>query len=308
VDRELAAWLDALRDEPGPPAREIGAEALRRGSRDRAATRPRGPELAIVEPRAMPGDPPLGGRLYRPALAPRPLVVFLHGGMWLLGDLDTHDRTCRRLAAESDVAVLAVDYRLAPEHPWPAAVDDAVRALRWTAEATEELGGRAGVAVAGDSAGAHLAALACLRLRDAGDPQPTVQALAYPNTDLTLSQPSVREKGTGWSLDADDLAWAVEQWVPDADLRADGAVSPLHAADLSRLPPALVVTAEHDPLHDEGDRFAARLKAAGTPVRHRCEPGLVHGFLQGLDLVSPVAAAASDRFFADVRELVRDER
>ena len=230
--------------------------------------------------------------------------MFLHGGMWVLGDLDTHDRTCRRIARAADVAVLAVDYRLAPEHPWPAAVDDAVRAVRWASGHAAELGARGGVAVAGDSAGAQLATLACLRLRDAGEPLPCAQVLAYPNTDLTLSEPSVREKGTGWGLDAADLAWAAAQWVPDPAARAAGGASPLHAADLAGLPPALVVTAEHDPLRDEGDRYAARLAAAGTPVRHRREPGLVHGFLQGLDLVSPAAAAASDRFFADVRELV----
>jgi acetyl esterase len=302
IDPGLAAWLEDLRTGDAPPSREVGARALREGSRRRAGVRPRGPDLPSVEEHAVPGEPALAVRLYRPALEPRPLVLFLHGGMFVLGDLDTHDRTCRRLALGADVAVLAVDYRLAPEDPWPAAVDDAVRAVEWVARGAAELG----IAMAGDSAGAHIAALACLRLRDAGGPQPTAQVLAYPNTDLTLSEPSVRAKGTGWSLDAGDLAWAVAQWVPDESARA--AASPLHAPDLSGLPPALVVTAEHDPLRDEGDRYAARLAAAGTPVRHRCEPGLVHGFLQGLDLVSPVAAAASDRFFADVHELVRRAR
>jgi acetyl esterase len=306
LDPQLAAWLEAVRGEGTIPAREIGPEALRQGSRRRAESRPGGPRLPSVEDRLIAGEPPLPARLYRPALEPRPLVVYLHGGMWLLGDLETHDRTCRQLAVAADVAVLAVDYRRAPEHPWPAAVEDAITALRWAAGEAHDLGGRAGdVAVAGDSAGAHLATLACLWLREAGGPLPTAQALAYPNTDLTLSQPSIREQGTGWGLEADDLAWAVAQWVPDEARRADPAASPLHAPDLSGLPPALIVTAEHDPLRDEGDAYAARLEAAGVPVRHRCEPGLVHGFMQGLDLVSPVAAAAADRFFQDLRTLVR---
>jgi acetyl esterase len=306
LDPQLVAWLDTLRGEGRIPAREIGHEALRQGSRRRAESRPGGPRLPSVEGRLIPGEPPLPARLYRPALEARPLVVYLHGGMWLLGDLETHDRTCRQLAVAADAAVLAVDYRRAPEDPWPAAVEDAIRAVRWATGEAHDLGGRAGgVAVAGDSAGAHLATLVCLRLREAGGPLTTAQALAYPNTDLTLSQPSIRESGTGWGLDADDLAWAVEQWVPDEARRGDPNVSPLHAPDLSGLPPALIVTAEHDPLRDEGDAYAARLEAAGTPVRHGCEPGLVHGFLQGLDLVSPVAAAATDRFFEDVRELVR---
>jgi len=298
IDPGLAAWLDDLRAGAGPPARELGATALRAGARRRAAARPRGPDLAAVEPVAVPGAPALAARRYRPAPTARPLVVFLHGGMWVLGDLETHDRTCRRLALAADVDVLAVDLRRAPEAPWPAAVDDALRALRWA-------GSEAPVAVAGDSSGAHLATLACLRLRDEGGPLPAGQALAYPNTDLTLSRPSIRSKGAGWGLDPADLAWAVGQWGIAPERRADPAVSPLFAPDLAGLPPALVVTAEHDPLRDEGDEYVARLRDAGTPVLHRCEPDLVHGFLQGLDTISPIAADAADRFFADVGRLAR---
>ena len=295
IDPGLAAWLRELNAAAGPPARERGVAALRR-----PRERPRGPELPRVCDLVIPGSPPLPVRLYRAVMAPRPLVVFLHGGMWLLGDLDTHDRTCRRLARGAGVAVLAVDHRRAPEHPWPAAVDDAVRAVRWAAEH-----GGTDVAVAGDSSGGNLAALACLRLRDAGEPLPAAQVLICPNTDLTLGRPSVRTKGHGWGLDVDDLAWAVELWVRPPLTPADPRVSPLHAPDLSGLPPAVVVTAEHDPLRDEGDAFAARLATAGVAVRHRCETGLVHGFIQGLDRVSPVAAAAAERLYADVRAVLK---
>ena len=238
-------------------------------------------------------------RLYRPTLQPRPLLVYCHGGGWTIGDLESHDRLCRQLARGADVAVLAIDYRRAPEHPWPAAVQDALTVLRWARQAPERVG-TSTVGVAGDSAGGNLAALCCLSLRDAGEPQPAVQVLAYPNTDLTLSRPSVQAKGTGWGLDADNARWFAEQWVPDPAGRADPRVSPLLEPDLTGLAPAVVVTAEHDPLRDEGDAYAAALSAAGVPVTHRTEAGLIHGFL-GLDLISPAASHATERLIDDVR-------
>ncbi|WBB67839.1 alpha/beta hydrolase [Micromonospora sp. WMMD812] len=250
------------------------------------------------------GSTAVGTRLYRPSAAAQPLVVFLHGGMWTIGDLESHDRACRRLAVQTGAAVLSVDFRRAPEHPWPAAVDDCVDVLRWAVTgggSSAAVGGP--TVVMGDSSGGNLAALACLRLREEGGPLPAAQILVYPNTDLTLSCPSARTKATGWGLSTDDVAWGAEQWVPDPSRRADAGVSPLFAADLGGLPPAVVVTAEHDPLRDEGNAYAARLAAADVPVRHRCEPGMVHGFLT-LDTISPAAAAAGGRVFADVADLV----
>jgi acetyl esterase len=274
--------------------------AMRTAGRARAAQRPSGPLLASVSD--APG-PTVATRHYRPAQEPRPLLVFLHGGMWLLGDLDTHDRLCRRIADEAGVEVLAVDYRRAPEHAWPAAVDDAVAAARHAAEHLADV-----VAIGGDSAGGCLAALAALTLRDGGDPDLLVaQLLVCPNTDLTGRQRSMAEKGTGFGLEAADVRWAAAQWVPDVARHADGDVSPLHARDLSGLPPAVVVTAEDDPLRDEGDLYAARLAAAGVPVVHRREAGLPHGFVQGMDLTSTAAAAAVERFIADVRAGLRPQ-
>jgi acetyl esterase len=252
------------------------------------------------------GRSSLMARLYRPALEPRPLIVFLHGGMWVMGDLDTHDRTCRRFSLAADAAILAVDYRRGPEEPWPAAVDDAVSAVAWARSEAVALGGDPErVSVAGDSSGGHLAVLACLRMRREPDRAPNAMLLACPNIDPTLSEPSVAAQGSGWGLEARDLAWAVRQWAPAEVGLDDPGVNPLREPDLRDLPPTLLVTAEHDPLRDEGDAFAAALSRAGNEVRHRCEPGLVHGFIQGLDLISPSAAAAADRFFADARELVR---
>ncbi|WP_371778241.1 alpha/beta hydrolase [Streptosporangium subroseum] len=269
--------------------RDIAGE-LRESARKRNGIRPKGPELVHVEDLTSPAGLPL--RHYRPSSEPRPLMVFLHGGGWVFCDLETHDRTCRRLAKECDVEVLAVEYRLAPENPYPAAIDDAVEVLRWAKPS----------AVAGDSAGGYLATMACLRLRDEGGPLPALQILICPNTDLTLSQPSITEKGTGYGLDADMLSWFTAQWVPDPAGRH--AASPLHRPDLSGLPAALVVTAEHDALRDEGAAYARRLADAGVSVTYRCEPGLEHGFIQGMDLTSPEAAAAHERIFADVRGLI----
>jgi acetyl esterase len=299
ADEGLAEYVAAVRADPGPSARQLGAPALRAASARRAADRPRGPALASVVDHAAGPDGSVRARLYRPVDDARPLLVYLHGGGWTLGDLESHDRTCRRLAKAADVAVLAVDYRRAPESTWPAALDDAVEAYRWSVLQGPDLVGTSVVGLGGDSAGGNLATLVCLRLRDAGEPQPRAQLLVYPNTDLTFSSPSVVTEGTGWGLDADDAIWFAEQWVPDRDRRSHPRVSPLLEPDLSGVAPAVVVTAEHDPLRDEGDAYADRLMAAGVPTTHRCEVGMVHGFL-GLDLFSPAAAAASGRYFDDV--------
>jgi acetyl esterase len=302
ADAELAAFVESLRETAGPSARQLGPVAMREAQRKRVEARPRGPELAAVEDLVAPGGVVV--RLYRPTFEPRPLVVFLHGGMWTIGDLDSHDRACRRLSASAQSAVLAVDFRRAPEHPWPAAVEDVTHAVRWAFDHQAELtGADRALVIAGDSSGGNLAALACLRLRDEGGPLPKAQILAFPNTDLTLSQPSVTDKATGWGLSVDDVAWGAELWVPDPALRADPKVSPLHATNLSGLPPAIIVTAEHDPLRDEGDLYAAHLTAAGVPVQLRCEPKMIHGFLT-LDTVSPAAAQAGERLFADIARLL----
>jgi len=177
--------------------------------------------------------------------------VFVHGGAFVIGDLDTHDRTCRRIADACDVEVLAVDYRRAPEYRYPTAIEDAAAVLHWARPS----------AVAGDSAGGYLATMACLRLRDAGDFLPAVQVLICPNTDLTLSQPSIAEKGSGYALDADFLAWAISQWTPDPADQTLG--SPLLVADLRGMPDTLIVTAEHDALRDEGTPMASDWRTPG---------------------------------------------
>jgi acetyl esterase len=279
--------------------------ALRADSRARAAGRPAGPDLHAVADAIVPDTPGVRTRHYRPVAEPRPLLVYLHGGLWVLGDLDTHDALCRRIAAGAGVEVLAVDYRRAPEHPWPAAVDDAVAALRW-ASTWLAAAGAGVVAIGGDSAGGCVAALACLALRDAPPADRvtlTAQILVCPNTDLTGAQPSMTGKATGFGLEAADVRTAAHLWMPAGARLADGDVSPLHAASLHDLPPAVIITAEHDPLRDEGDAYAARLAAAGIPTVHRREPDLPHGFVQ--DAQDPEALAATERAIADVARALR---
>ena len=282
-----------------PPPAAFDVAAMRDGAAQRARQRSRGPQIyAVSELRV--GQ--IAARLYRPRGGRAPLVVYMHGGGWTIGGLEGQDRVCRRLADGSGAAVLAVDYRLAPEHPWPASVDDTVAALRWAASGPPELGPAPGaVAAAGHSAGGTLAALACLRLRDE-DPAalPDLQVLLCANTDLTGAQPSMRQKAAGWGLDAEAIRFFNSQWVPDRTRWSDPGVSPLHAPDLSGLPEALIVTAEHDPLRDESEAYAHRLRDAGVEVELRREPGLIHSFLM-LDEVSPACAAAADRVAADLR-------
>lgn len=304
ADLGLAQWIAEVRQTDSPSSHSLGAARLREASNARAASRPKGPELARVRDMTVPGPEALPVRLYRPALEPRPLVVFLHGGGFVVGDLESHDRICRRLAQVADVAVLAVDYRRAPEHPAPAAVEDAVQVVDWAAEYLSDLGGdiEKGIALAGDSSGGAVAVLAAVQLRDRGGPAAAALFLAYPNADMTLSLPSVQQEGHGWGLEADDLAWFVEQWVPDPQRRADPTVSPLYA-QLSGLPPTVLATAEHDPLRDEGDALVTRLTQAGVQVRHRQYAGFVHGFLS-LDIVSPAAVAVGEELFREFGDLV----
>lgn len=294
ADRALAVWLAQARSTP-TSLREVGATELRAAGRERARTRPPGPELESVEDDRLAGGPAL--RRYRPAGA-KATIVFVHGGGWVLGDLETHDRLCRLLAAGTGARITAVDYRRAPEHPWPDAVEDVIAVLK----SERDRQGAHPLLIAGDSAGGTIAVLACLGLRGS-EALPRGLSLACPNADLTLSHTSVRTFGRGWGLDEDALRWFVEQWVPDPDMRGRGDVSPVHADDLGELPTTHVATAELDPLGDEGRALAGRLKAAGTLASHRDEAGMVHGFVT-LDHVSAAAAAATRRWIEDTASLL----
>lgn len=220
---------------------------------------------------------PLRARLYAPVRAVTPLLVYFHGGGWVVGDLETHDATCRLLARAAGVRVLSVDYRLAPEHPYPAAIEDALAAFRDAAARAGELGAdpaRAGVG--GDSAGGHLAAWVAQRAAREGGPAPVVQLLVYPATDFVEDRPSKALFAEGFLLTRPNIDWYERQFLQDLALREEA--SPLRAADLSGLAPAIVLTAGFDPLRDEGEEYAERLRAAGVPVVLRRHEGQVHGF------------------------------
>ena len=220
-------------------------------------------------------------RLYRPAAAGvPPVLVYFHGGGWTIGDLDTHDVLCRQLCRAAEVAVVSVDYRLGPEHRFPAAVDDCIAATRWLQREGAALGlDAARLAVGGDSAGGNLAAVVALALRDAGDAVPAFQLLIYPATDQRAIAPSHTTNGQGYLLTADSVAYYRGQYLPEPAQWSDWRASPLLAADLSRLPPALVLTAGFDPLRDEGRQYADALSAAGNRVQYVCFERQVHGFI-----------------------------
>jgi acetyl esterase len=251
--------------------------------------------VARIEQLEIPG--PAGAmkaRLYVPTTErrTRPLIVYFHGGGWVVGGLDTHDGICRFLAHEVDAGVLSIDYRLAPEHEFPAAADDAVAAFRWAAREAGTLGfDAARVAVAGDSAGGNLSAVVSLVTTREGGPRPMAQLLIYPVTDLANRAPSYRLFAEGFFLTAAEMEWYIGHYLPGRDAARDPHASPLLAPDLSGLPPALVLTAGFDPLRDEGEAYARRLEEAGVRVWLRRFPGLVHGFCN-MTSISPSARSA----------------
>ncbi len=254
------------------------------------------PPVARVEERVVPGPAgPLAARLYVPLDdgKRRPLVVYYHGGGWVIGDLDTHDTACRHLAREADAGVLSIDYRLAPEHRFPAAVDDALAAFRWAAANAAALGfDPARVAVAGDSAGGNLAAVTAQLAGRDGGPRPAAQLLAYPVTDVSTKHPSYRLFADGFLLGERDMDWFRSHYLPDEATALDPRASPLLARDLGGLPPAVVLTCGFDVLRDEGEAYARRLEQAGVRVALRRSAGLIHGFCNAVS-VSPASRKAT---------------
>ena len=237
-------------------------------------------EVCSVEDFVVPGpagDIPV--RLYRPNDKPAPLHVHFHGGGWVIGNLVTHDADCREIVAASGCMVLAVDYRLAPEHPFPAASEDCYAVSCWAAANSTQLGGSPGlISIGGDSAGGNLAAVVALMARDRNGPEFAMQLLLYPITEPSMASASFRENAEGYLLTKTMMAWFWDHYCPDIEQRKHPLISPLMASDLSGLPPALMITAEFDPLRDEGEAYAARLKEAGVEVEMRRFNGFIHGF------------------------------
>jgi len=285
LDPQAKALLDLMVERGVPPTHTLTPQQARAFYRERrAATQPEPKPLAEVRDLVAPG--PLGDiplRLYRPAQAARPAaptLVYFHGGGWVIGDLDTHDVLCRDLADQSGCVVVAVDYRMGPEHRFPAAVDDVLAATRWLQAQADALGLDATrFAVGGDSAGGNLAAATALAWRDAGEPLPLkFQLLIYPATDMRAQAPSHQHNGQGYLLTSDTIAYFRGHYLAP-EQHGDWRASPLLHYDHAGLPPALVLTAGYDPLRDEGLQYADKLSAAGSPAQHLCFERQIHGFI-----------------------------
>lgn len=275
IDDEARDFLNLLEANPPPPAREVPIEEFRRLAYD-ALTVSGDPEpLEQIGDEEVPGAAgPLRARRYVPAGQGDGLLVYFHGGGFVRGDLNTHDPLCRRLANSSRCQLLSIDYRLAPEHPFPAAAEDAVAATEWA-------GGRHGgpLAVGGDSSGGNIAAVAAIQARDSAGPELAAQVLLYPVTDATMGSPSMDELAGGRMLTKDTLSWMYDQYLPPGVDRSDPRASPVFAPSLEGVAPAVVVTAGNDPLRDDANRYATRLEEAGVTVEHFVYGGTIHSFM-----------------------------
>lgn len=298
VHPQAQAVLEGLAARDEPPLRDLTpSEARERSDRALAERKVPKQDVAAVNDRVIPGpggDIPL--RVYRPDTAERrPVIVFLHGGGWVLGSVEVTDAACRALANASGCVVVSVEYRRAPEHPFPAGPSDAYTAAFWCAKNGPQAGGDGGpIAVCGASAGGNIAATVTRWARDRGGPPVGFQGLVCPVTDLTRALPSHRSYGLGYGLDSEDITWFIDHYVPAGlDLRQPD-LSSLHAADLRGLPTTHVQTAEHDPLRDEGEAYAERLREAGVPVTCTRYAGQIHGFFSSLDLYDASAEAIAE--------------
>jgi acetyl esterase len=267
-----------------PPTHTLQPAEARKLYRERRSfTQP--PAITMGEVRDLSADGPSGAiglRLYRPgtAAAIAPALVYYHGGGWVIGDLDTHDVLCREIAHRSSCVVVAVDYRLGPEHRFPAAVDDCLAATRWVHAQAAALGIDAScIALGGDSAGGNLATVTAIGLRDGGGFKPRFQLLIYPGTDMRAVSPSHTSNGQGYMLTADTIAYFRGHYIAHERAWSDWRASPLLHNDLSNLPPALVITAGFDPLRDEGRQYADALSKAGVPTQYVCFERQIHGFI-----------------------------
>jgi len=294
LDPQAQMLLDSLRAMGGPELHTLPVAEARRSMAMLSQMQGEGEAVASVEDRRVPG--PLGEiavRLYRPNQAKiLPVLLWFHGGGWVLGNLDTHDRVCRSLANRAECMVVSVDYRLAPEDVFPAAAEDCYAATAWVAAHAGEIGADATrIAVGGDSAGGNLSAVVSQMARDRGGPSLVFQLLVYPVTDVAMDTPSYHDNADGYLLTAAAMRWFWNHYVPNKADRENPYAAPLRAFDLSGLPSALVLTAGFDPLRDEGEAYARRLQTAGVPTTLSRYEGMIHGFF-GMDSMLSEAVRA----------------
>ena len=307
IEPAIQALLDAF---PFKFTADDGVEVAREQMRQLKAPPEALPNMRIEERTIDYGDiTGIPTRIYWPPIAQHdnlPVVVFYHGGGWSIGDLDTHDPVARTHAVGAEAIVVSVDYRLAPEHPYPQGIDDSWAALRWVGEHAAELGGDAArIAVAGDSAGGNISAVMAQLARDKGGPPLVFQLLWYPSTTGDMTLPSMIENADGPILDRDVVAAFLQWYLPPEIDMSDPAklpptLAPANTADLSGLPPAFIGTAGYDPIHDDGAHYAELLSAAGVPVELCNAPTLVHGFVS-FALVVPATTEATDRGVAALK-------
>jgi acetyl esterase/lipase len=281
LDPQAKQLMEQLAAAGMPPLDEMSVEGARQAILAMAQMGGDPPALAEVVNRTIPGpagEIPL--RIYTPAgRPPFPVLVYFHGGGWVIGNLDSHDGTCRELARGAGCMVVSVDYRLAPENKFPAAPEDAYAATKWVAEHAASIGTDAGrVAIGGDSAGGNLTATVALMARDRGGPALLFQLLVYPVTDAACDTPSYAENADGYFLTRKAMQWFWGHYLERPSDGENAYASPLRAASLAGLPPGLVITAEFDPLRDEGEAYAARLEASGVHCRLKRYDGMIHGF------------------------------
>ena len=282
LDPQAKAVIDLVIKSGRPPYHHLSPKDARQMFREtRPASTPTPPEIGEVKELRAEQIP---CRVYRPKGVPAstalPALIFFHGGGWVIGDLETHDVLCRQLTAGAGISVVNVDYRLAPEHKFPAAIDDAWTATRWVAAHAAELAIDASrLAVGGDSAGGNLAAVVALLARDQRGPALRLQVLTYPVTDVAAESPSYAEFADGFMLTRDSMRWFIAHYLRGQQDALDWRASPLRAPSLAGVAPALVVTAGFDPLRDEGDAYARRLREAGVRVDTICYGGMIHGFV-----------------------------
>jgi len=302
LDPDAAFVFKAFQEAARPAYETLSPEEAREYYREaRFVCSPEPPELKSVVPLAVPAPHGLiPGRIYTPnklrqADGVAPCLVFFHGGGWVIGDLDTHDVVCRKLADEGQLIVISIDYRRAPEHKFPAAVDDAIAATAWIAAHAKGLGIDATrLLVGGDSAGGNLATVAAIAARDGNGPAISGQVLIYPATDFTMAHPSHSEPETSILLTHSVIRWFRDHYLNGTADIHDWRASPALAKTLVGLPPAYVLTAGADPLRDEGDDYARRLTQAGVAVTHRTFPGQFHGFFTMGKLLQQANIAASE--------------
>jgi len=286
--------LAALGRPESPPVSEVPQVRADMEAFAPALSGSGGPDVAREDRRIEGGRGSIPLRIYRPGTADLPVLVYYHGGGWVLGSIESHDGLCAQLATDARCTVVSVDYRMAPEHPFPAAVDDAIDAFRWVREHAQGLGGDpARVAVGGDSAGGNLAAVVSQQCAAFGEPGPSLQFLIYPATDLSRDSASHATYGEGFYLTRVRMEWFKDIYIP-LEERADVRASPLRSKEFTGQPPAQVITAGFDPLRDEGRAYADALEAAGVAVTYKNYEGLIHGFASMAGLIPAARAAYGD--------------